>query len=77
MPPNLPPSDDTTRATSGRVLPRALAGRATGIAALPLLLDACTQDGRAHVTFGNGVAADALLPDGAPGCALPLELRGV
>ncbi len=80
MPPNLPspPQADTAaRPASGGVLRRSLAARATGVAALPVLLDACLQDGRAHVTFGNGIAAGALHPDGAPGCALPLELREV
>ena len=84
MPPNLPspPQADTAaRPASGGVLRRSLAARATGVAALPVLLDAClqdggaqdggAQDGRAYITFGNGIAAGALHPDGAPGCALP------
>lgn len=78
MPQDLPPKPDHgAPEASPRVLRRALSAQATGCAALPLLLEACWQDGRAHLCFGNGVVGRALDPDGGPGCALPLELRAI
>ena len=65
--------------TSGaaRVLRRSLIARHTGLAAAPVLIDACRDGDRLFVSLGNGTAADALNPDGAPGAARPQELRGV
>ena len=42
------------------------------------LLDAIvTDDGRLHAFFGTGTAPATFAPDGAPGAALPLDLREV
>ncbi|MEH7826725.1 glycosyltransferase family 2 protein [Gemmobacter denitrificans] len=40
-------------------------------------LDAVVSDGKLRAFFGQGSQATAFAPDGAPGCALPLELRQI
>ncbi|RGP37896.1 glycosyltransferase family 2 protein [Pseudotabrizicola alkalilacus] len=57
---------------------RSLSARELGHDGLTRLLD-CVQlpDGRVFSTFGTGTHPSAFLPDGAPGCATPLELREI
>ncbi|MDR7125012.1 glycosyltransferase family 2 protein [Pseudotabrizicola sp. 4114] len=60
------------------VLHRSLSARELGHDGLTRLLD-CVQlpDGRVFSTFGTGTHPSAFLPDGAPGCATPLDLREI
>ncbi|NEX45356.1 glycosyltransferase family 2 protein [Pseudotabrizicola algicola] len=60
------------------VLHRSLAARELGHDGLTRLLDCVElQDGRVLSTFGNGTLPSAFAPDGADGCATPLELREI
>lgn len=57
---------------------RKLAARELGLPGVSRVLDAVVDDtGLLRVFFGNGSDVAAFLPDGAAGCALPLELREV
>ena len=60
------------------VLYRSLMARELGHDGLTRLLD-CVQlpDGRVFTSFGKGSDTKAFLPDGAQGCATPLELREI
>lgn len=61
-----------------RVMQRRLEAREVGLPGVSRLLDAVVDDsGLLRVFFGNGTDVAAFLPDGAAGCALPLELREV
>ena len=75
--PKSPSSDLPDLMPAARVLRRVLAAMQTGHAAAPLLLDACHSGDRLFACFGSGTAPNAFRPDGAEGCALPLELRSV
>lgn len=60
------------------VLHRVLSIRDIDAPGIPRLLD-CVQVSatRVHAFFGNGTATTSFAPDGAAGCALPLDLRDV
>ncbi|MDO9581783.1 MAG: glycosyltransferase family 2 protein [Desulfomicrobium sp.] len=66
------------KTTGATVLHRSLAARALGHDGLTRLLD-CVQlaDGKVVSAFGTDTLATAFLPDGAAGCATPLELREI
>ena len=66
------------KTSSATVLHRSLAARDLGQDGLTRLLD-CVQlpDGKVISTFGTGTHPSAFLPDGAPGCATPLDLREI
>lgn len=60
------------------VLLRHLPAREIGAGGISRLWDAVGDGtGRVRLFFGTGTAPAAFAPDGAPGCALPLELRDV
>ncbi|MFN4158619.1 MAG: glycosyltransferase family 2 protein [Gemmobacter sp.] len=64
-----------SRMTGGRVIRRSLGARDTGAG---LLLETVQgADGRMRVFFGTGTPPARFTPDGAPGTALPLDLREV
>ena len=66
------------RETQGPVvLRRRLNARRLDLPGLPLLLDCIQTGNKLRAFFGNGSASTAFAPDGAPGCALPLELRAM
>ncbi len=55
-----------------------MAARQIGRDGVSRLLDCiATPDGRLRSIFASGTATSAFLPDGAPGCALPEELREI
>jgi hypothetical protein len=61
-----------------KVLHRAMLSENLGEHGLSLLLDCVLcDDGRIRAFFGAGTLPAAFAPDGAPGCALPEELREV
>jgi hypothetical protein len=61
-----------------QLIHRHLGARDLASDSLGLLLDCVrVSEARVHVFFGNGTGADCFAPDGAPGCALPLDLRNV
>ena len=61
-----------------RVLHHVLPARTVGAPGVTVLWDAvAAADGRARVFFGAGTDPAAFAPDGAPGCALPQELRAI
>lgn len=61
-----------------QVVQRAMTARQVGDHGITTLLDSVRRaDGRVIHFFGAGTAATAFLPDGAPGCALPEDLRDV
>ncbi|MDO8883300.1 glycosyltransferase family 2 protein, partial [Pseudotabrizicola sp.] len=60
------------------VFHRTLMARDLGRDGLTRALDCVqTPDGRVFTTFGTGTSPAAFLPDGASGCATPLELREI
>lgn len=60
------------------MLRRDLAARDLGLPGLPSLIDAVAEDaGPVRAFFGQGAEVAALAPDGAPGCALPQDLRAI
>ncbi|WP_288994959.1 glycosyltransferase family 2 protein [uncultured Gemmobacter sp.] len=59
------------------VLRRQLAAHATGLEGLPLVLDAVDLGDHFRVFLGHGTDTARFLPDGAEGCALPLEIRAL
>ncbi len=71
----------TGRVTAGSgpvVLRRVMAARAVDMPGISCILDAVhSRDGPLRVFFGQGTAPAAFLPDGAPGAALPEELREI
>jgi hypothetical protein len=56
---------------------RRLGARVVGAAGVSVVLDAVGEGPRFRAFFGAGTAPAAFAPDGRPGCALPLDLRGV
>lgn len=58
-------------------LHRHLGAREVGAHGVTRLLDAVQGEGVTRAFFGTGTSPAALAPDGAPGCALPLDLREV
>ncbi len=61
------------------VLERRLAAVETGAGGITRVLDAVAgeEDDAFRIFFGQGTAPEALAPDGAPGCALPQDLRAI
>jgi hypothetical protein len=60
------------------VLPRSLGARELGLPGLPRLIEAVADGaGTLRLFFGQGAAVAAIAPDGAPGCALPTDLRAI
>ena len=75
---------DTASGPGARILRRRLGALECGADGLPRILDAVAvpparpdEAARVVVIAGAGSRAGALAPDGAPGCALPLDLREV
>ncbi|MFN4153604.1 MAG: glycosyltransferase family 2 protein [Paracoccaceae bacterium] len=64
--------------SGSNVVFRSLSARELEHDGLTRLLD-CVQlpDGRVFTSFGTGTGPAAFLPDGAQGCATPLDLRGI